>query len=57
VSVKPEHGPKAGVTWQAHVVTAELLTPDDEFDADSGTARPNRATRRAQKRAARKNRH
>jgi hypothetical protein len=55
MSVKPEHVPKPGATWQSEIAKAELLIPDDEFDADN-TPQPNRATRRAQQRAARKNR-
>ncbi|WP_197085127.1 hypothetical protein [Saccharothrix sp. ST-888] len=54
MSVKPEHTPRPGVTWQTQITTAERIVPD-EFDAES-TPQPNRTTRRAQKRAARKNR-
>jgi hypothetical protein len=53
VSVKPEHASSPGATWQTQVATSELLTTDAEFD-NTRAPKPNRATRRAQKRAARK---
>jgi hypothetical protein len=53
VSGRPEHTPAPGITWQARVITRELLVRDEEFEHDRDP-RPNRATRRALKRAARK---
>ncbi|MER5750658.1 hypothetical protein [Streptomyces sp. NPDC002088] len=46
-----EHAPKPGVTWQTELVRTEQLVNDDAPDP----APPNRATRRALKRAARRN--
>jgi hypothetical protein len=46
-----EHAPAPGVTWQTELVRVEQLVDDDAPDP-----RPNRATRRALKRAARRNR-
>lgn len=46
-----EHAPAPGVTWQTEVVRVEQLVDDDAPDP-----RPNRAARRAMKRAARKKR-
>ncbi|WP_019328839.1 hypothetical protein [Streptomyces sp. TOR3209] len=44
-----EHTPAPGVTWQTEVVRVEQLVDDDAPDP-----RPNRKTRRAMKRAARR---
>jgi hypothetical protein len=46
-----EHTSAPGVTWQTHLVRVEQLVDDDAPDP-----RPNRATRRAMKRAARRTR-
>ncbi|MFF4834070.1 hypothetical protein [Streptomyces sp. NPDC001315] len=46
-----EHAPAPGVTWQTELVRTEQLVNDDAPDPQ-----PNRATRRALKRAARRNR-
>lgn len=48
---RAEHTPRPGVTWQTHIVRTELVVDDDAPDP-----RPNRATRRALKRAARRTR-
>ncbi|MFJ6066550.1 hypothetical protein ACIQHU_26340 [Streptomyces tendae] len=50
-SPRPEHAPRPGATWQTELVRTEQLVDDDAPDP-----RPNRATRRAMKRAARRNR-
>jgi hypothetical protein len=50
-SPRGEHTPAPGSTWQTHFVRVEQLVDDDAPDP-----RPNRATRRALKRAARRNR-
>ncbi|MFE0819138.1 hypothetical protein [Streptomyces sp. NPDC058847] len=44
-----EHTPAPGVTWQTELVRVEQLVDDDAPDP-----RPNRAARRAMKRAARR---
>ncbi|MET7321486.1 hypothetical protein [Streptomyces sp. NPDC005549] len=44
-----EHAPAPGVAWQTELVRAEQLVNDDAPDP-----RPNRKTRRAMQRAARK---
>ncbi|MFB7907670.1 hypothetical protein ACFC1T_14655 [Kitasatospora sp. NPDC056076] len=44
-----EHAPRPGSTWNATVVRAEVVVPDDAPEP-----RPNRATRRALKRQQRK---
>ncbi len=44
-----EHTPVPGVTWQTRIVRVEQLVDDDTPDP-----RPNRATRRALARAARR---
>lgn len=44
-----EHTPAPGVTWQTEVVRVEQLVDDDAPDP-----RPNRKTRRAMQRAARR---
>lgn len=46
-----EHTPRPGATWQTEVMRVEQLVDDDAPDP-----RPNRATRRALKRAARRKR-
>ncbi|MFF7829754.1 hypothetical protein ACFZCM_31515 [Streptomyces rochei] len=46
-----EHAPAPGVTWQTEVVRVEQLVDDD-----APGPRPNRKTRRAMKRAARRKR-
>lgn len=48
---RPEHAPRPGVTWQTELVRVEQVVDDEAPDP-----RPNRATRRAMKRAARRNR-
>jgi len=69
---RPEHTPRPGVTWQTQLVRVETVIEDDLVHVDpvnedaSDTAgpdmnqplppRPNRATRRAMQRAARRNR-
>ncbi|MFI9271853.1 hypothetical protein ACIGXM_14200 [Kitasatospora sp. NPDC052896] len=55
MSVRPEHAPGPGVTWHTRVVTAERVVPDDTPEPEVA-AKPNRAARRALKRAGRKNR-
>ncbi|WP_192806279.1 hypothetical protein [Streptomyces sp. SS1-1] len=44
-----EHTPKPGITWQT-----ELVRTEQHVDDDTPDPRPNRATRRAIQRAARK---
>ena len=44
-----EHTPRPGVTWHTELARTELVVDDDTPDP-----RPNRATRRAMKRAARR---
>ena len=44
-----EHTPRPGVTWETELVRVERLVDDDTPDP-----RPNRKTRRALKRAARR---
>jgi hypothetical protein len=46
---RPEHAPKPGVNWEQHLVRTETVIDDDAPDP-----RPNRKTRRAQARAARR---
>lgn len=48
-SPRGEHTPKPGVTWDTVLARTETVVDDDAPDP-----RPNRATRRALKRAARK---
>ena len=48
-SPRPERAPRPGVTWQTELVRVEQLVDDDAPDP-----RPNRQTRRAMKRAARR---
>jgi hypothetical protein len=48
---RSEHTPKPGATWQTTVVRTEQHIADDAPDPT-----PNRATRRAMQRAARRNR-
>lgn len=48
-SPRPEHAPRPGVTWQTELVRVEQLVDDDAPDP-----RPNRKTRRAMQRAARR---
>lgn len=50
-SPRPEHTPRAGATWEQHLVRTEQVVDDDAPDP-----RPNRATRRAMQRATRRNR-
>lgn len=47
-----EHAPRPGATWETALVRVERLVDDDAPDP----APPNRATRRALKRAARRKR-
>jgi hypothetical protein len=47
-----EHTPRPGALWQTELVRVEQLVDDDTPDP----APPNRATRRAMQRAARRNR-
>jgi hypothetical protein len=47
--VTAEHTPRPGRTWETTVVRVETVVPDDAPDP-----RPNRATRRALARTARK---
>lgn len=49
---RAEHTPRPGVTWQ----TTEIIRIETVIDDDAPDPRPNRATRRALKRAARRNR-
>ncbi|MEU3851756.1 hypothetical protein [Streptomyces sp. NPDC029554] len=46
-----EHTPAPGTTWQTELVRTETV-----IDDDAPAPRPNRATRRALKRATRRNR-
>lgn len=46
---RQEHPPKPGVTWEQHLIRTETVIPDDAPDP-----RPNRKTRRAMARAARR---
>jgi hypothetical protein len=48
---RPEHTPRPGALWDTELVRVEQLVDDDTPDPQS-----NRATRRALKRAARRNR-
>ncbi|MFJ3021453.1 hypothetical protein ACIPH4_10945 [Streptomyces tendae] len=48
-SPRPEYAPRPGVTWQTELVRVEQLVDDDAPDP-----RPNRKTRRAMQRAARR---
>jgi hypothetical protein len=48
---RPEHTPRPGATWQTELVRTEQHVDDTAPDPT-----PNRATRRALKRAARRNR-
>jgi len=55
--VTREHAPRPGRTWDTRLVAAELLLDDTNLEGvndDPQPPRPNRATRRAQQRAARK---
>ncbi|MGD6750964.1 hypothetical protein [Streptomyces sp. BH105] len=45
-----EHTPRPGATWETHLVRVEQLVDDDAPDPTP----PNRATRRAMQRAARR---
>ena len=47
---RPEHTPRPGATWEQQLVRVETVIDDDAPDP----APPNRATRRALKRAARR---
>lgn len=47
---RAEHAPRPGITWQTTIVRAEQHVDDDEPDPTP----PNRATRRAMQRAARR---
>lgn len=54
-----EHAPKPGATWETELVRTELVVDDPESTTVPGLnepapPRPNRATRRALKRAARR---
>jgi len=49
---RPEHTPRPGAFWDTELVRVEQLVDDDAPDPPP----PNRATRRALKRAARRNR-
>jgi hypothetical protein len=51
-SPRPEHTPRPGATWDTVLVHTEQHVDDDAPDPTP----PNRATRRAQARAARRNR-
>jgi hypothetical protein len=46
-----EHTPRPGATWEQHLVRTETVIDDDAPDPT-----PNRKTRRAMQRAARRNR-
>lgn len=67
MTVRPEHSPKPGATWERRVVRREVIVPDGPWDGlpvrvtpwtEDGPPKPapqpNRATRRAAARAARK---
>jgi hypothetical protein len=47
--VTREHAPKPGATWEQHLIRTETVIDDDAPDP-----RPNRKTRRAMARAARR---
>jgi hypothetical protein len=57
-SSRPEHSPRPGVTWQTELVRVEQLVDEDDTSGPDMnqplTPRPNRATRRAMQRAARR---
>lgn len=59
-SPRPEHAPRPGVTWQTSLVPVEQLVDEDDTSGPGMNQplppRPNRATRRAAARAARRNR-
>lgn len=52
MSGRPEHTPRPGVTWETRLVRTETVIPDDAPDPTP----PNRKTRRAKQRAARRTR-
>jgi hypothetical protein len=56
---RPEHTPRPGVTWNTELVRVERVVPDPEDTSGPDMnqplpPQPNRATRRALKRAARR---
>lgn len=58
-SPRGEHTPRPGVTWEQHLVRTEQLVDDPDDTTTPGLndpqpPRPNRATRRAAARAARR---
>lgn len=54
-SPRGEHPGRPGITWDTELVPVEVWVPDHDDD-QADTPRPNRATRRAHKRAARRSR-